>query len=807
MGAAMGASSQFLPATKDLDSLLAALPRSRRIDRQSEQLHSLLAATLEKMADEWHAGAGRPVELWLAETPELATSQEDAVRMVYEEFCIREERGEAVEAEKYYQRFPQWREALAVVLECHALLKNDEPPDFPEAGESLGELRLEKELGRGALGRVFLATQPSLSDRPLAVKITARRGQEHLSLAQLQHTHIVPLYHVLDFPNENLRAMCMPFLGGVTWDAILKRLQKRPAVERTGEQIAVQLSAASGASPSPAVATGPALGFLTQSTYVDAVCWIGACLADALFYAHQRGLAHLDIKPSNVLMTGDGQPMLLDFHIASELKDLASDTIQRLGGTPEYMSPEQRAAADAIRRGEPFRWRLDGRSDIYSLGVLLYESLAGKLPPKNLGGLSKELQHLNPNVSRGLRDVICKCLANSPAARYQDASQLATDLRCHLAQLPLRGVANHSFLERLQKWRRRKPYAMPLAAIALAAVAIIGTVTMLYYRDRIGEAELLLQQSQQEFATDQFELAMKHASAAADAVTLFPWQGDLRARAKQQLATAEIAEARATLHNLVQQLRFLDGQPIEKTRLSKIIAGCNKVWQSRGLLLGASGNDIDRGSDRSDPESLRHDLLDFAILSARLELQIASPADAVAANERALRRLDEARQLCGTSPWLDLEARDYAVNSAKSTTTDAAPSLPTPTNSWEHHALGRWLMRQRQFADAEKEFALAIRLAPKEFWPHYRQMQACYELSQFDDALIAANVCVALEPQLPQCYYNRALCERELSRGSGPACARFGEQAAADFRQALTMDSDLSAADKEAAERFLRAEK
>jgi tetratricopeptide (TPR) repeat protein len=116
-------------------------------------------------------------------------------------------------------------------------------------------------------------------------------------------------------------------------------------------------------------------------------------------------------------------------------------------------------------------------------------------------------------------------------------------------------------------------------------------------------------------------------------------------------------------------------------------------------------------------------------------------------------------------------------------------------------------MRHDQLFDAEKEFAAAIRLAPNEFWPHYRQMQACYEDKRFDEALIAANVCVALKPQFPQCYYNRALCERELSRGSGPARARFGEQAAADFRQALTMGSDLSAEDKEAAERFLRAEK
>src|SRR5947209_1802701 len=83
------------------------------------------------------------------------------------------------------------QQALAVVLDCHRLLRNvDEPPKFPSAGQRLGEFRLLRELGRGGQGRVFLATQPSLSDRPLVVKLTAPTGQEHLSLARLQHTNI-----------------------------------------------------------------------------------------------------------------------------------------------------------------------------------------------------------------------------------------------------------------------------------------------------------------------------------------------------------------------------------------------------------------------------------------------------------------------------------------------------------------------------------------------------------------------------------------------------------------------------------------
>ena len=332
------------------------------------------------MADEWRGGTGRPAEVWLAENPQIAAQPEDAVRIVYEEFCLREEHGEQPETEQYFRRFPQWHDQLAVVLQCHKLFGEDDLPRFPEPGQCLGELRLLSELGRGAVGRVFLATQPSLSDRLLAVKITPRRGQEHLSLARLQHTHVVPLYLVQEFPKEDLRAICMPYLGGATWSAVLKQLQKRAPAKRSGAQIVAQLLAAQATDIQETNLAGPAITFLNQSSYVEAVCWIGACLTDALHYAHQRGLVHLDIKPSNVLVTSDGQPMLLDFHVACQADHLANDTIERIGGTTDYMSPEQRAAVESIRRGESIENRLDARSDIYSLGVLLYESLAGQLP-------------------------------------------------------------------------------------------------------------------------------------------------------------------------------------------------------------------------------------------------------------------------------------------------------------------------------------------------------------------------------------------------------------------------------------------
>ena len=103
--------------------------------------------------------------------------------------------------------------------------------------------------------------------------------------------------------------------------------------------------------------------------------WIASCLADALHYSHARGLVHMDIKPSNVLITMDGQPMLLDFHLARGPILAGERGAVRLGGTPGWMSPEQEQAMTAIREGRPVPLAVDGRSDIFALGLLLGEAI------------------------------------------------------------------------------------------------------------------------------------------------------------------------------------------------------------------------------------------------------------------------------------------------------------------------------------------------------------------------------------------------------------------------------------------------
>src|SRR5262245_12617412 len=194
-----------------------------------------------------------------------------------------------------------------------------------------------------------------------------------------------------------------------------------PPERRTGRTLIDALDRTGEGLP-PAVRPGPR-DAMARAGYAEAIARIGACLAEALHYAHERGLLHLDLKPSNVLLAADGQPLLLDFHLAHRPLEAGRSAPEGLGGTPGYMSPEQDAACAAAGRGQPVPAAVDHRSDVYSLGRLLSEALGGRgaierrpLPP---------LDRCNPRVSRGLSDIVHRCLAASPDRRYPDAAALA----------------------------------------------------------------------------------------------------------------------------------------------------------------------------------------------------------------------------------------------------------------------------------------------------------------------------------------------------------------------------------------------
>jgi serine/threonine protein kinase len=168
-------------------------------------------------------------------------------------------------------------------------LAADEPEfRLPEAGQSFLGFLLDRELGRGAVGRVFLARQPDMADRPVVLKVTKGRAAEAQALARLRHTNIVPIYSAHEGPG--FFALCMPYDGGVTFAAVLEKLRSLAEIPTSGHFFA-DLCQADAPGAAVAAATFDRLSFS------DAVLMLGGRLAKGLAHAHDRGLIHCDRSP------------------------------------------------------------------------------------------------------------------------------------------------------------------------------------------------------------------------------------------------------------------------------------------------------------------------------------------------------------------------------------------------------------------------------------------------------------------------------------------------------------------------------
>ena len=545
---------------------------------------TLVNRLAEELARRWHAGERPLVEEYLARYPELAARPEEAAELIYEELCLRQELGAASGAEEVLRRFPQWRDELQVLIRFHDFL---EPipvtPDFPAPGARVGDFKLLAELGRGAHGRVFLATQTALADRPVALKFVPRSGQEHLALARLQHTHIVPLYSIEDDPARGWRALCMPYFGGATLAQLLERLAAIPLAKRTGNDLPKALADAGADLPLRIPVEGPACQFLARVSYARGICWLGVCLAEALEYTHERGLLHLDLKPSNILWAADGQPMLLDLHLAKPPIAAGTAGPTWLGGTPAYMAPEHRLAMAAVDAGQKVLTAIDGRADIYALGLVLAECLGGGLPPRGQK-VSGWLLQRNPQVSANLASILEKCLADEPRDRFPSASALAEELRRHLAERTMPAVAKYEPHGRRAGWRRPVRPIIAWSIIAVCCVAVLWGASVAH-QNRMNEV---------------FSKA--------------------RARIEANQAASPVTQ----LHQVVQRLKKIDAAPGALGDEGPALADlCRSLLEKRALI-------IQQIESLSAPEraQVRDDLLDLAILSSNLRERLARERNA-----------------------------------------------------------------------------------------------------------------------------------------------------------------------------------
>jgi eukaryotic-like serine/threonine-protein kinase len=512
-----------------------------------------LALLRADMGLRWETGEKVGAQWYLERYSDLG--EDTLVALVYEEFCLREEDDERPEAAEYLNRYPQVARSLERVLQIHDLVGSGTPPTastnsigegmaasaaiFPEAGQTIGGFSLVEELGRGAFARVFLARERQLADRPVALKVTRRGSREPQTLARLQHTHIVPVYsHRIDAAT-GLHLLCMPYFGRVTLARVLADPEVRAA--SSGEVLARALDRLEPAEPSSSPPSAARAALLERS-YPRAIAWWGARLAEALGHAHDRGVLHRDVKPSNVLVTADGMPMLLDFNLAREpvFRDESTGDESILGGTIDYMPPEHlNALAHGSSEG------VDSRADIYGLGVVLFEALTGKRPfasPRRGGSMVDllnraaldrlrplpRLRDRHPEVPVAFETVLRRSLAPEPGDRYQRASFLAADLQAIADDLPLPHT-REPWPRRTAAWVRRRRGRIS-AALALAVV--ISALLAGGFGLRVEQSNLL-RQATVEADAGQEALDRRDYSAAkarfdaaanlADRSALTPW--------------------------------------------------------------------------------------------------------------------------------------------------------------------------------------------------------------------------------------------------------------------------------------------
>lgn len=432
----------------------------------------------------------RKIEEYLAEFPELGTTSKLPVELIHEELQIRMQAGEAVSEEEIRQRFPQQAEALCELVGGMAVKGTPTCTYFAETlqgtsqktdvtvldeikldykpGDRLDDFELLTMLGKGAFAQVFLARQVSM-ERLVALKISAHKGSEPQTLAQLDHGNIVRVFDQRQSKQSGVRLLYMEVVPGGTLQEVVNTVRRLPRALLSGQVLLDAVDQKLGASGVPRPEHSPTRHWLKEASWPMTVCFMGAHLAEGLTYAHSKGVMHRDIKPANVLLTPEGLPKLADFNVSYNGGRADESPEDTFGGSLVYMSPEQLQACHPVLGGSPQLVR--GASDVYSLGVLLWELLCGERPFEDDSREGGELARIQRMVDRrhyvnfneleaklpkdcpdSLRRVLIQCLQPRKNERYESADEVARQLR--LCMQP-------------KVWQMLQPPINPLTALML----------------------------------------------------------------------------------------------------------------------------------------------------------------------------------------------------------------------------------------------------------------------------------------------------------------------------------------------------
>jgi WD40 repeat protein/predicted Ser/Thr protein kinase len=433
----------------------------------------------------WERGERVLVEEYLSDDALASATPDDILDLIYHEVMVREEYGEQPELAEYLARFPQFTGPIRDQFEVHQALKLDQwlgeagtreiSHDSPLASRvlvgfgaqpSIPGYEVIRELGRGGMGVVYLARQTGLQrlvalKMILAAEYSRPRDRERFrreaeAVARLEHPNLVKIYETGE--NDSRPYFSMEYVEG---GRLSDSLRGTPVPPRRAAQLVETLARATHA-------------------------------------AHERGVIHRDLTPSNVLLTAEGEPKIVDFGLAKLTQSGTRRTATGdILGTPSYMAPEQ-ATGQSKEVGPA--------ADVYALGAILYDLLTGRPPFKGESLLATLAQVVNdhpvtpsrlqPKIPRDLENVCLKCLNKEPARRYESARKLADDLARFTAGEPVR-ARPISAISRAARWARRQPAVALL--LALCTAGAIASFAVVAWKEHTAE------------------LAQRHAEAAQKA--------------------------------------------------------------------------------------------------------------------------------------------------------------------------------------------------------------------------------------------------------------------------------------------------
>ena len=481
-----------------------------------------------------------------------------------------------------------------------------EPPDFPER---LGDFRLLERLGQGGMGVVYLAHQESL-ERLVALKLIRpeqlyfpgarqRFAREVEAVARLAHPGIVPVHVVGE--EHGIPFFAMEYVRGASLEDAFEVLRGRNPAVLTGHDlyraIGERLAGQTGLHPDAEATAQPPF----DDSWTAACLWIVREVAQSLEHAHQRGVLHRDVKPSNVMLTPEGRVLLVDFGLASAEGSAAVTGSGARIGSLAYMAPEQvEGRLDRIGR----------ETDVYGLGVTLYQLLAlrrpfagnslSKIQRAILDGALPRLRAVAPTVSKDLDAVVMKAMAPEAGRRYASAADFARDLTRVIDQHPVEARAPGAWMQ-LVRWTQRNRAAA--AALGLGLVVAVGGPLVFGYQQRVltgqiaaerdrADHERGLARTQRAVAEDQRALALRERE---EAEVQRQRAEDREREADEQRGIAvdhlgRALEAIELMLTRVSEEQLVDVPQMERVR-GALLADALRLFDELGRAAGAPGPD------------------------------------------------------------------------------------------------------------------------------------------------------------------------------------------------------------------------